>query len=85
MTLFGEIRSFADDVVATIVDGNDISEFSLCSRTNGNTISHSNRIGGADAFQAKVTFHPAFHDVSFIGTHHIAASSVANDNAVALL
>ena len=79
---FERLEGLADDVVAAVVNGDNKSEFSLGSRTNGHPISYCHRIGGADAFETEVTFHATFHDIAFLGANHVAAPRVAHHNAV---
>ena len=82
VALFGEVGSFADDVVAAWVDGGDESEFALAVVAQRHAISHRHGVGGADAFEAEIAFDAAFDELPFIGAHKITASGVFDDDAV---
>lgn len=49
---------------------------------DGHAVAHRHRTRGADASQAEVAFHLAFHLLSVVGAYHIAVSCISYNDAV---
>ena len=78
MALLGKVRRLAYDIIASILYLADKG----CSLLVGNQlhpVTHSHRIGAADALQAEVTFYLALYQLALVGLDGIPTARILDD------
>ena len=92
MTLLGEVGGFPYDIVAPLVDFGDKENVCTVSspvvagarrgHVYGHAVAHCHGAGGADAAQAEIAFHLAFHLLPVVGADNITVAGIPDDYAV---
>ena len=77
MALFAQVLRLANDIVSALINARD-ERRPLLIHGNLHMVAHSNRVGATNAFQAKIAFDFAFHQLAIIGFHRVPAARVFN-------
>ena len=78
VALFAQVLRLTNDIVSALINARDERRPFLI-HGNLHMVAHSNRVGAANAFQAKIAFDFAFHQLAIIGFHRVPAARIFND------
>jgi hypothetical protein len=80
MALLGEIDTFTDDVVSTVLNLCN-KGCSILVRSDSHTISYGNRIRASNTSQTEITFHLTIKQLAIVKADGVPAACILNDES----